>query len=212
MAYSSRSRRRMASTPRSSSEARPGGTSAAGRPRAATANAISSGGSTWSTLPVRIALRGIPLNWAESGLSQSTAPPALLISCTPREPSLPLPDRMTATARSPTSCARDRKNRSIGSVRPCRGSRSFSRRRRCRIIISFIGGRRYTVFGSSAMSWPAWRIGICVRRDNSSSMRLLKSGDRCCRTTNAIPVSVGRWVNSRSSESRPPADAPIPTM
>ena len=35
---------------------------------------------------------------------------ASLISCTPREPSLPLPDRTTATARSPTSCASDRKN------------------------------------------------------------------------------------------------------
>ena len=32
----------------------------------------------------------------------------------------------------------------------------------------------------------------CVRRDRSSSIRLLKSGDRCCRTTKAMPVSVGR--------------------
>jgi hypothetical protein len=47
---------------------------------------------------------------------------------------------------------------------------------------------------------------------DSSSMSLLKSGDRCCRTTNAIPVSGGMFVNSRSSESRPPADAPMPTM
>ena len=60
-------------------------------------------------MPVRIALSGMPLNCAVSGLSQNTVPPALLISCTPREPSLPLPERMTATARSPASCASERK-------------------------------------------------------------------------------------------------------
>ena len=82
-----------------------------------------------------VELRGV-------GLSQNTTPPALLISWMPREPSLPLPERTTATARSPTSCASERKKRSIGSVRPCRGSRSFSSSRRCRMIISFIGGSR----------------------------------------------------------------------
>ena len=49
---------------------------------------------------------------------------------------------ITATARSPTSCASDRRNKSIGSVSPCRGSRSLSNSRRFRMIISFIGGSR----------------------------------------------------------------------
>ena len=42
-------------------------------------------------MPVRIALSGMPLNCAVSGLSQKTMPPAWLTSWMPREPSLPLP-------------------------------------------------------------------------------------------------------------------------
>ena len=103
MPYSSRSRRRIASTPRSSLEGRSAAPCSPDRPRAASAAAISSGGSTRSTLPVRIALSGMPLNCAMSGLSQKTVPPALLTSRMPREPSLPLPDRITATARCPAS-------------------------------------------------------------------------------------------------------------
>ena len=52
---------------------------------------------------------GMPLNCAVSGLSQKTTPPARLTSWMPREPSLPLPDSTTATARSPASCASERK-------------------------------------------------------------------------------------------------------
>ncbi len=44
------------------------------------APAISSGGSTLSTTPLAIALSGIPLNLAVSGLSQKTTPPARLTS------------------------------------------------------------------------------------------------------------------------------------
>jgi hypothetical protein len=68
------------------------------------------------------------------------------------------------------------------------------------------------VFGSTSMSCSACRIVIRVRRDSNSFMKLLKSGDRCCSTTNAMPLSAGRCVKKRSSDSRPPADAPIPTM
>src|SRR3954467_6276030 len=53
---------------------------------------------------------------------------------------------------------------------------------------------------------------MAVRRDSNSSIRLLKSGDKCCRTMNAIPVSAGRLEKKRSSDSRPPAEAPIPTI
>lgn len=40
---------------------------------------------------------------------------------------------------------------------------------------------------------------------------LLKSGDRCWIMTNAIPVAVDKFENKFSSDSRPPAEAPIPT-
>lgn len=66
--------------------------------------------------------------------------------------------------------------------------------------------------GSTASSCSACRTGIDVRRARSWSIRLLKSGDRCCRTTNAIPVSGGRWEKRRSSDSEPLADAPMPAI
>ena len=43
-------------------------------------------------------------------------------------------------------------------------------------------------------------------------MTLLKSGDRCWMTTNAIPVCHGMGPKGRSRDSRPPAEAAIPTM
>src|SRR5687767_7156449 len=54
--------------------------------------------------------------------------------------------------------------------------------------------------------------GMSLNRAISSSIKLRKSGDRCWTMTNAIPVSVGSSENRCSSDSRPPADAPIPTM
>jgi len=42
-------------------------------------------------------------------------------------------------------------------------------------------------------------------------MRLLKSGDRCWTTTNAMPVAAGTPSKNRVSGSRPPAEAPMPT-
>src|SRR5262245_20841546 len=41
---------------------------------------------------------------------------------------------------------------------------------------------------------------------------LRKSGDRCCTTTKAIPGFEGRCAKNFSSDSRPPADAPMPTI
>src|SRR4051812_13857461 len=54
-------------------------------------------------------------------------------------------------------------------------------------------------------------MGNGVRRAKISSIKLLKSGDRCCTTTKAIPVFVGTLSKKCSSASRPPAEAPIPT-
>jgi hypothetical protein len=40
---------------------------------------------------------------------------------------------------------------------------------------------------------------------------LRKSGDKCCTTIKAMPVSGGRFENSASRGSSPPAEAPIAT-
>src|SRR5436305_819493 len=53
-------------------------------------------------------------------------------------------------------------------------------------------------------------MGMGVRRDSSSSVRLLKSGERCWTTTNAMPVWAGMVLKKRSSASSPPAARPLP--
>jgi hypothetical protein len=53
--------------------------------------------------------------------------------------------------------------------------------------------------------------GMRVKRSSNSSIRLLKSGDRCWMTTKAMPESTGMARKKRSSASSPPADAPMPT-
>ncbi len=66
-------------------------------------------------------------------------------------------------------------------------------------------------FGSRSMSSSTRYTGIRVRRASSSSIKLLKSGDRCCTTTNESPESRGVCAKNSSNASRPPAEAPIPT-
>jgi hypothetical protein len=60
-----------------------------------------SGGSTRSTIPVAIALRGMPSKAAVSGFCAMTMPPSALMKRRPRDPLLPVPDRMMAIARGP---------------------------------------------------------------------------------------------------------------
>src|SRR5438067_13576017 len=55
-------------------------------------------------------------------------------------------------------------------------------------------------------------IGRSECRASNSSMTLRKSGDRCWTTTNAIPGFGGRLVKNCSSDSSPPAEAPMPTI
>ena len=71
-----------------------------------------------------------------------TRPPASWTARTPRDPSLPPPDRTIATARGPQSCASERKKTSMGSVSSCCRSRSLRSRRPPEMIISFFGGIR----------------------------------------------------------------------
>src|SRR5689334_23165401 len=54
-------------------------------------------------------------------------------------------------------------------------------------------------------------MGRSECRASSSSMTLRKSGERCWTTTKAIPGEGGRLEKNCSRDSRPPADAPMPT-
>src|SRR5439155_6623995 len=74
-----------------------------------------------------------------------------------------------------------------------------------------LGGSRYTWFCCTSILSSACWTGISECLDNSSSITLLKSGDKCWTTTNAIPGLGGRLAKNCSSDSRPPAEAPIPT-
>src|SRR5215831_1997451 len=51
-----------------------------------------------------------------------------------------------------------------------------------------------------------------VLRARISVSMLSCLGSRCCTRTNAIPVSWGRFVRSSVNASRPPAEAPTPTI
>ena len=63
------------------------------------ASGIFAAGSTRSTAPVRIALRGMPSNPASSGSCAITSPPFSLIAFSPELPSAPVPERTTQMAR-----------------------------------------------------------------------------------------------------------------
>ena len=75
---------------------------------------MSRGRRTMSALPVSIRLRGIAGNFADSGSCAMHTPPTALIACAPAEPLLPIPDMITATARSRCSSASERKKSSTG--------------------------------------------------------------------------------------------------
>ena len=73
------------------------------------ASGIAPAASSASTMPVSIALFGMPSKRAVLGSWTRTRPPASCTSLMPREPSLPVPDRMTAIALRPASCASERR-------------------------------------------------------------------------------------------------------
>ena len=103
---------------------------------------MASGARTRASGTASRALRGIPSNLAVSGSCTTTNPPAWRMSRTPRDPSLPVPDRMTATARSPASWATDRRKWSIGRATSWSRSLSVSSSRPPRTIMSLRGGIR----------------------------------------------------------------------
>src|SRR2546422_7633356 len=54
--------------------------------------------------------------------------------------------------------------------------------------------------------------GIAVSRDNSEVSALSWVGSRCCTSTNAMPVRGGKCLSNCVIASKPPADAPMPTI
>ena len=103
-----------------------------GQPRA-----ISSGGSTKSTQPLSIALRGMPGTWRSCSSCAKVIPPTALISHRPSVPSEPVPESTTPIARACWSSASERNRWSIGRCGPCafgaRGQVQHARpRSRCR--------------------------------------------------------------------------------
>ena len=66
--------------------------------------------------------------------------------------------------------------------------------------------------GWTRIWWLASSTGIAVTRASNWVSALGCSGSRCCTSTKAMPVSVGRCARSSVKASSPPADAPMPTM
>ena len=77
-----------------------------------------SGGRTKSTQSVATAACGMEANFAVDWSCAKVTPPAALMACTPAEPSVPAPERITPIARLPHSSASDRRNRSMGMCGP----------------------------------------------------------------------------------------------
>ena len=65
-----------------------------------------------------IALRGMPSYSASLGSCAMTSPPFSLTAFSPRLPSLPVPERITQIARSPSSSASERRKKSNGRRAP----------------------------------------------------------------------------------------------
>src|SRR5499427_6287079 len=94
-----------------------------------------------------------------------------------------------------------------------RGSlRGVSRRTPPAIPMVTPGGITYTWFGSTAIRSRTSVTGMVVARDRISVSMLAWVGSRWRIKTNAMPVSVGRAWTIWLKASRPPAEAPMPTM
>src|SRR5207249_1484098 len=87
------------------------------RTKVTRAEEISSNGRTKSALPVCMAAPGMPKNSALLSSWTITVPSIFLIALTPIEPSLPVPVKTTAMARSLKLAATDSNNRSAGGRR-----------------------------------------------------------------------------------------------
>jgi hypothetical protein len=98
------------------------------------------GGAMLSGVTAAMALFGMESYFAEAGSCTSTIPFAFLIAVMPREPSLPIPERMMPMLLSCRFSAREVKKVSIGSGVPCGSSRAKSRSVLCSNDMLLLGG------------------------------------------------------------------------
>ena len=88
-----------------------------------------------------MALLGIPSYFAVEASCTMDIPLAAWMARRPMDPSVPVPERMTQTAFSPRSSARDRKKKSMGIRMPRKVlSGTVSWRARWKMAMSLFGG------------------------------------------------------------------------
>jgi hypothetical protein len=135
-----------------------------------------------------------------------------LIAEIPNVPSEAVPDRITPTAFLPASDASERKKVSMGMGGPSWARRSASTSVPSWMVMERFGGMTYTQPGFTFI--PSWtcRTGIFVLRLNSSVIALSWVGSRCGMSTKAMPGFSGSGFSNSMNASRPPADAPTPTI
>ena len=152
------------------------------RPYLASISGIFATGSTRSTAPVMIALRGMPSYSASSGSCAMTSPPFSLTAFSPRLPSPPVPERITQIARSPSSSANERRKKSNGRRAPWRSAR-FREAQRA-VADREIGTRRNEIDMLALERHPVRRLLYFHRRmagqqiDHHARMRRIEMLDQ----------------------------------
>ncbi len=150
--------------------------------------------------------------WALAGSCASVRPDFSLIARSPKTPSEPMPERITAIACSLHSSASERKKKSIGRRKPrgvigsCRCSFPWRNDK------SLFGGITNIWLGSTTNPSLASVTGMVVKRRSNSGRALACSGDKCWITTKAMPASAGTCVKNCSRASSPPAEQPMPAI
>jgi hypothetical protein len=80
------------------------------------------------------------------------------------------------------------------------------------ILGRFFCGCGYKNSVLNARDWVPQSYASGVRLDSNSGRMLGCNGSRYCTRTKAMPVSVDKRWSNRVKASKPPADAPMPTM
>ncbi len=158
-----------------------------------------------------MAFRGMPSNFAERSW-QKVTPPADLMALRPSVPSDAVPERIAPMELAPLSFASETRNASIGLWNSLAGL-GFSRQDVLRNHHRPVGWNYINVIGFDCgialylMYRHARAIGEQFR-ENADLIRIEVLNNRKCH------ARVGRQCACRSSmnASRPPAEAPIPTI
>src|SRR6266446_2895364 len=80
------------------------------------------------------------------------------------------------------------------------------------MLMSTLGGITYTWLGSTSVASVTWLTGISVAFASSSVSALLWLGSRCWTSTYAISVPEPKALRNCVNASKPPAEAPTPTI